>query len=215
MKQIWKDADVFLGYRADSCGTMSSSGLFPLLCSIVCLQCDAAVITALPHVSQCQPACLPHRTCRRTGVWGPDCRAPGGLCRSTAAGVSCTWAPSTRSEGTWLWVQRLVGSCRAVAIPEPADLKYGDNEAGFYHYCRSRGGLWGASLVTAADRERQQQCTQWGVCSMPRKVISKKVKNPCRILVQVHAVGATCDDGLSQRFQVMFTLIQVMSELLQ
>lgn len=78
------------------------------------------------HISLCRALCLPHRTCRRTRAWGPDCRAPGGLCRSTAACASCTWAPSTRSEGTWLWVQRSAGSCPAAANPAPADLKYRD-----------------------------------------------------------------------------------------
>lgn len=99
-----------------------------------CLQCDIAVI-ALVYFKTClsaeQPV-LPHRTCRKTGAWGPDCRPPGGLCRSTAVGFSCTWVPSTQSEGTWLWVQRLVGSCPTAAIPSPADLKYGYKEDSFY-----------------------------------------------------------------------------------
>lgn len=115
-----------------------SSFLYFFFYNLSVVWCCSNCFGLLNTISLCRTVCLPHRTCRRTRVWGPDCRAPGGLCRSMAACVSCTWAPSTRSQGTWLWVQRLVGSCRAVAIPAHADLKYGDKEASFDRYCRSR-----------------------------------------------------------------------------
>lgn len=107
---------------------------YAALCSFVVV---SATLQWLLNTSL-SSVCLPHRTCKMTRVWGPDCRASGCLCRRTAAWASCTWAPSTQSEGTWLSVQRLAGSCRAVASLSPADLKYGDEEVSFYD-CRWRG----------------------------------------------------------------------------
>lgn len=47
-----------------------------------------------------------------------------------------------------------------------------------------------ASLVTAdeLENEKQQQSTLRNVCSTPRKVNSKKEKNPSRILLQVQVM---------------------------
>lgn len=144
-----------------------------------------------------QASSLPHRTCRRTRAWGPDCRAPGGLCWSMAACVSCTWAPSTRWEGTWLWVQRWVGSCRAVAIPARADLDDGDREVSFNHLCGSRGWQmgWPHWWQISLKSEKPQQCLLGQFLQNTLKGWQQTGENH-RILVQVHAMHTTCLKGI-------------------
>lgn len=72
---------------------------------------------------------LPRRTSRKTRWWCPDCRASWRLCRSTAACVSCTWAPPTRPAGTPGSGRGWAGSRRAATFPAPSHLKGGDQNA--------------------------------------------------------------------------------------